>query len=349
MDMLEFSKKIKMLLILVTLFVVIWVGISILKRNSSVEKNSTNGLFVKNHHYYSLIKLDNGRLFLFADRHVLQKKSSEINDILVFSSEDFGKNWTVFKKIPGMSCSDENSVIFFKNKFFLKVICDSANFYQTGKLNILSINIENKTTEISNSYCDMSKLCLYENNLVFTTKGKVHFLSDDFDVNKIMNTSYSGFTDYFVINGSLFAYCMYSDYILNITDNSSYKVPFQIIDVVACENEGIYFVYRGSDKKLYVANYSKDMKMKTTSKVDGYNFLTGIKCVNSVIVGIAKEDYNSVPGVVCSNDNGKSWTSTGIKGNVLSPYCIKDDSLFVLSLNYFSDAPIFNSLSLKNN
>lgn len=339
-----------MLYVFISLFIV---GVFIFRfsiKKSLVNTIPTKGLSISDFHYCSLTMLENGQLLLFANKLEWKKTEKNIlthsNNVEIFSSDDLGRNWVLFMEIEGMECADENSVVIIDNKVFLKVHCDSVNFLKTQKSNILCIDINNKTKRLTSPFFNMSDMVIFDNNVVFSENGTILSLNEELEKSIIAETNLSNISNLVSMNKTLYAYTSYDNYLIDITNNVKHEFPNPIHDVVFCNENEIIFFYSDLDKKLCNARYTLNMNQIFSSNIKKYNYLKGLIYSDSILVGIAKERFNSINEIVYSLNKGETWNPLGIKGNITTPYCISGNSLYVLSCS--SNSICINSLSLRN-
>lgn len=78
------------------------------------------------------------------------------------------------------------------------------------------------------------------------------------------------------------------------------------------------------------------------------NFLEGmVKNGDSLIVASATEHIGAFKKMAVNRDNGKTWKLLDIDGMVLKPYCLRADTLFVMSREYFSGSPKIHKIALR--
>lgn len=330
-------KNNKVMLYVLIIISVVTVGYFAVNNNrkvSAVNCVNVKGLPDKDHHYCSLFKTKDGRLLLFTNKNIMKDNSLPDNNIVIFCSDDNGKNWQLFKEIEGMECADENDLVALNSKLFLRVHCDSVNFLNTRKSSILCIDVNNKKIELTKPFLDMGRLALYDNKIVFFENGKLLSLDENFKASIMTEKEFPNLYR-IVSNGeAIYAYSCYNKYLIDVANNVKYDSPYPIDDIVFCSEKEILFVYSDSDENLCVGRCSLNMDQMSSFKVKGYKFLNGLMSTDSIVVGIAKKNYNTNNEMICSYNKGETWEKLDVEGYISMNYYIGNDSLYVLSSTF---------------
>ena len=318
----------------------------------TIESYKAEGLRIKGTTYASMISDKDGSLYLFTYRDC-DENDLLVNSMIIFKSSNDGRNWEKVFEMEDIYLIDDQPCVAIDENVYMKVRKYSdrtpeANWKKVSY--VLSYNKKSNELKLSDSIPGLdADLKVYKGKLVCGAESGYLFLSKSLKIeNTIANPQQGGYM-ILVSDEEIWAY-RYPNTMYSCFSGIEYKLPFSIDDAVLVNDSSALISYREQNKEyanLALLNL-KNGSIIDDFRIDDFEFLEGmIKNEDSLIVACTTEYIGAFKKMAVNKDNGKTWEILDIDGMVLGPYCLRDDTLFVMSREYFSSNPKIHKVALR--
>lgn len=328
------------------------------KKDYSIESGNATGLTTSGYNYSTFVLDNTGSIYLFASKIVPQIKPND-HIMRLYRSKDNGSNWECVYETKDVYFDYTTKSYFNKGKIYLTVgkianikkgiKTDNAEYFDVRY--VMSYDIGKGEALFSDSIQKlMPDLDFIDGKLIGSTNDKFLFFSDSLQIENKIDKHFLGTAKYIFFDNQIWSYCLYNNELHELYSGKKYELPFNISDAVIIDREKVLFTYsvpishhdttisENEDEDIAILDL-KDFSFVENSGIKGYRKINKmITNGDSLIIASTKSTF-SLSQISYSKDNGRNWQTLNIDGVVVEPYCLKGDTLIVLSRSYFSKMP----------
>jgi hypothetical protein len=349
--------NVKIIRIIIILLITIVLGLYLNKcvKNESVEIITYNseGNGETDYSYNTIIFQNEKNVYLFGDHTIYEDRQESLvvdkESIVVYKSEDSGKNWQLVLTLENLSLGVEMKYPIVIDQTVFLLVYDE-HLEKTFRL--FSFNMETQKYKISSNIFSVYQGRLNidaDENLIYSNLDSIYYINQDLNI--VSSTEIRNKIDGRVISLNDKLYCLSDKKLFDMTTQNYISYPLYFYELISSpQTNSIILIGRKNNDHLCIVEYNiLTEQMNLIKELPKYEFVDLFLSNNDAIMfALVQESYIPDNRLLYSLDYGKTWHEKKLKrSSMVFPNYLYKDNFYIFSRHLIANTKIqkiiFNS------